>query len=99
MDQQLFIRCPAHRLSPPVVEDQENSSCEGRQRLEESNKMLGVEEVEKGCDEDSDSLSLYSDTDSHASSSKPAEGVTYHQTDTDTGDEGFYDKAEMRLLI
>jgi len=97
VDQQLYSRCPAHRLSPPAVQDLEDS--EGRQRLEESNKMVGVVEVEKSCDEDSDSLSLYSDTDSHASSSKPAESVTFHQTDTDTGDEGFYDKTEMRLLI
>jgi len=58
----------------------------------------------KGYEEDSDTLSLYSDTDSSASKLSNIENATIDTIDTidimDTdGDEGFFDKSDIRHLI
>ena len=61
----------------------------------------------KGYEEDSDTLSLYSDTDSSASKLSNIENATIDIIDTidtidimDTdGDEGFFDKSDIRHLI
>ena len=55
----------------------------------------------KGYEEDSDTLSLYSDTDSSASKLSNIENATIDTVDImDTdGDEGFFDKSDIRHLI
>jgi len=92
IDQKLYKKCQHHSLSqsapksPPV-------------KLEESTKSSDMEFEEiKSLDEDSDTISFYSDdTDSDRMSKLSKEDFSL-VIDTD-GDEGFYDKSETRRLV
>ena len=92
IDQKLYKKCQHHSLSesapqsPPV-------------KLEESTKSSDLEYEEiKSLDEDSDTISFYSDdTDSDRMSKLSKEDFSA-VIDTD-GDEGFYDKSETRRLV
>ena len=96
VDQRYFRRCSPHTQprSPqiePVMEDVTAPD------------VLTYGDT-KGYEEDSDTLSLYSDTDSSASKLSNIENATIDTIDTidimDTdGDEGFFDKSDIRHLI
>lgn len=90
IDQRLFKKCQHHSLS--------QSAPESPVKLVESKSSDMEYEDIKSMDEDSDTISFYSDdTDSDRMSKLSREDFSA-VIDTD-GDEGFYDKSETRRLV
>jgi len=93
IDQRLFRRCAAHsstrspQLEPPLETENHDET--------PPELFSCVEGDIKGYEEDSDSLSLYSDSDTSVSKLSNA---TMDTIDTD-GDEGFFGKSEIRHFI
>ena len=103
VDQRFFRRCSSHKQprSPQIEPVIEQVNTQDVFNYDDTNYN-----DTKTYEEDSDSLSFYSDTDSSTSKLSNAENVidridaidTIDTMDTD-GDEGFFDKSDIRHLI
>jgi len=103
VDQRFFRRCSSHKQprSPQIEPVIEQVNSQDVFNYDDTNYN-----DTKTYEEDSDSLSFYSDTDSSTSKLSNAENVidridaidTIDTMDTD-GDEGFFDKSDIRHLI
>lgn len=92
LDQRFFKKCEQHSTSRPTVSKPIHESVKCSEDVED----VFEDSDTRSYDGDSDSLSFYSDSESSFSKLSHME-MTPH-VDTDTGDEGFYDKSDIRHL-